>query len=981
MATLFFSTPTALTDFTDGSPTLNSVQAGESVVFNATAGPAGGAAIVVTATTASSATAEEVGVRASVMGGSGRSMKWAFMLPSSGTLNNSSVTNFIWSNTGSGNYSASIGQVGITQGRTQNGTVGSSGAYRMFLQTPLDMYATLYYGGMQMARNIWYTIELRISDDQMILYVTDPTSGVQEAQCYVRGTSGAYFHGSQFGAVTFGKINNGTNTNYGYSGTLNFAQVGLYSLTAPVAAVSPSNIFVDLWNGKKSRDMRHDGAIVRHMGYAPGSQGDGGYGYSGTAGSDIVSEGQAYGAFSAVQAGDQAGANLIFNFAYQTLCRRNTAVASAQNNSQISGQTTTYAPNLMGYKYQDDIGGFWDANPATDAENDMMKAYFLAHGRFGSSAYTPGSAQELVSLNYLQRGINVAHDLKTYTFTQGTDALGAVMQIQSADAINGINEMNPSYYDPWAFRLAAQYDTVNTTFWNQAVSSSYAILNSDASLDSYGGPTEWVAWSGTSNGHAQADGGRSTQGGLEYHYNAFRTPHRVNWDYYFYAEPKALAYMTGTFRTASTAEWNTVGMFAMEKTNTGTPSTTPAYEKTANTYGQWKTQSMGTPTSVSSAIHSSKLNWSSLYQPSENGSIIQDGPAGTDSYFMDYWGMFAYATDNGVMTNYNGSAVTKRVGYTLDSLINTVSVSTKRDGFTLDGNIIVKKINKGITLDSYLTAAASPTKQRGFTLDTLIKVTSFASLTLDSFINAAPPGTQVSRISIPATALTYAGLIQHCQALSGNKDTDSVNLFKLYLNLAQKEVENSFADHPGLQASAIMSLVPSQDYSYGFAPDFRKERYLRLVAPVQFSHPLEYVEYTQFRNAVNDLALQTFSLPRAWYWAPESPPQFHVYPVPDKAYVLQYDYVRYAPDLIADTDTSFIDREYVHMLCYQALFYYYNSGSIGKAADGAQWNILFTNKLADLKKDYQRRQLQTTSIPYATGVNEGSVTGGYYIGR
>lgn len=976
MATLFYSTPTAVADFTDGSPIQTNIQAGESVAYSATAGPTGGSAIVVTATTTASVGAQEVGVRSGVTGGGGRSLKWSFMVPVSGVLTNPSVTNFIWSNSGSNNYGSTVAQVGIAQARTQSGTTGTAGAYRLFLQTPQDSYATLYFGGSQLVRGTWYQIELRLSNDQIILYVTDPGTSLKDAQCYIRGATGASFSGLQLGTITYGKLNNSSNTSYGYSGTLNFAQVGMYSLPVPVAASTPVATFADLWAAKKARDMRHDGAIVRHMGYSAGSTGDGGYGYSSTGGSDIVSEGQAYGAFAAVQAGDQAGANLIFNFAYQTLCRRNSAIATAQNNGTIAGQTTAFAPNLMGFKYQDDLNTFWDGNIATDGDNDMMKAYFLAHGRFGSSSNTVGTGPELAAPNYLQRGINIARDLKTYTFTTVTDS-GNTYQIQSADTINGLNELNPSYYDPWAYRLAGQYDTVNSSFWTQALNGTYWFLYKNKAQDTYGAHTEWAALSGST---AQADSGRTSQNGLGYGYNAFRGLHRMYQDYYFYNELKAVGYLAGTIRSSSTSEWNSLGLFAMEKANNGAPFTTSnggtaatAYEKTANTYGQYVTQKLTTtPTSVAATIKSTKLNWSTLYQPSENGSYIQDAPGGVDSYYMNYWGMFSYALDNGVMSNYSGATtVTRQTGFTLDAVINTSTVSTKRVGFTLD-SLLLKTISSGFTLDAVISKAGSLTKTSGFTLDSLLKRSVSAGFTLDAFINAQPigvtPPTPLVSVTNPSTKLQ---LLQFCQSISGNREADAAASFSLYLNLAQQEVQNSYSDHPALQASKQFQLVPNVDYSYAFDTDFRKERKIRIVSPTQSSRVLHFIEYGRFRDLVNDQALLSNSTPLYWYWAPEAPSKIHVWPVPDFAYVIQYDYIRYAPDLIADADTPFFDRLYHKMLAFRALEYYYLSDAIERPDKAQEWGQKFVNELQLLQADYQMRQLESFVISYGTGVNEG----------
>jgi hypothetical protein len=166
-----------------------------------------------------------------------------------------------------------------------------------------------------------------------------------------------------------------------------------------------------------------------------------------------------------------------------------------------------------------------------------------------------------------------------------------------------------------------------------------------------------------------------------------------------------------------------------------------------------------------------------------------------------------------------------------------------------------------------------------------------------------------------------------------------------------------------------------QDPSYDFftnAPDFRKERLVRIVNPLNYSRTLAFIDYVQFRLMVTDYALQTIGLPKYWYWSPEDPVGFHVWPLPDQAYTVQFDYVAYAPELINPGDTPFMDREFHKNLCYRALFYWYNSDPVNMPDKGAQWDAMFQLAMRNYKKDQQRRQMQLVTVPFGTGVNEGS---------
>lgn len=240
----------------------------------------------------------------------------------------------------------------------------------------------------------------------------------------------------------------------------------------------------------------------------------------------------------------------------------------------------------------------------------------------------------------------------------------------------------------------------------------------------------------------------------------------------------------------------------------------------------------------------------------------------------------------------------------------------------------------------------------------------------------------MSAVSVPATApteTTLDGIAQWCMTIFGQNTAQVQSALYTYINQAQKDWEMEFADHVMLQRSQQLTLTApiagvAQDPSYQFltnAPDFRKERMIRIVAPVNYSRPLVFMEYIQFRSQVPDLALQTVGLPKVWYWSPEDPTGFHVWPCPDQAYTVQFDYIAYAPELLNPTDTPFMDREFHKALGAQALFYLYNSDPVNTPEKGMMWGQYFENEKRKYKKDMQRRQMQDITIPFGTGVNEG----------
>lgn len=243
-------------------------------------------------------------------------------------------------------------------------------------------------------------------------------------------------------------------------------------------------------------------------------------------------------------------------------------------------------------------------------------------------------------------------------------------------------------------------------------------------------------------------------------------------------------------------------------------------------------------------------------------------------------------------------------------------------------------------------------------------------------------GTFVSTAVAAPSVTTLLGIATWMQQIIGNNDSSILPILYSFINQAQKDWEMEFADHIALQKSQQLTLSGpdpttgySQDTCYHFtdtAPDFRKERMIRMVVPLNLAHPLGFMEYIQFRSKILDQGLWVPGLPMYWYWAPEDPTGFHIWPLPTvSGYVIQFDYIAYAPELINPTDTPFFDREFHKALAWQALFYYYSSESVAMPERGAQWNALFEGEKRRYKKDMQRRQLQSIRIPYSSGVNEG----------
>jgi hypothetical protein len=237
----------------------------------------------------------------------------------------------------------------------------------------------------------------------------------------------------------------------------------------------------------------------------------------------------------------------------------------------------------------------------------------------------------------------------------------------------------------------------------------------------------------------------------------------------------------------------------------------------------------------------------------------------------------------------------------------------------------------------------------------------------------------VSTPSTPPTATTLQGLANWCMLIFGQNTSSVQTALYAYLNQAQKDWEMEFPDHTALQKSQQLPLTApiatiGQDTCYHFtdsAPDFRKEKLIRIVSPLNYSGTISFMDYVSFRTMVPEIVLPTTGIPQVWYWAPEDPSGFHVWPLPSQAITVQFDYVAYAPELLAANDSPFMDREFHKALGFQALFYLYNSDPVNTPDKGAQWSALFEGEKRRYKKDQQRRQAQMTMLGYGTGVNEG----------
>ncbi|MDD3419261.1 MAG: glycosyl hydrolase family 8 [Candidatus Gastranaerophilales bacterium] len=156
-----------------------------------------------------------------------------------------------------------------------------------------------------------------------------------------------------------------------------------------------------------------------------------------------------------------------------------------------------------------------DANSASDADIDIAFALLLAYEKWGDQKY-----------------LNEARFVINSIWTNETKPIGGFMVLMPgvAQTLSGKNEINPSYFSPYAFKLFAKYDPNHN--WGELCDSSYRILNIVMSDNKAGLPPDWFI---LDNGNVVFEQGRS-----DFSYDAIRVFPRVFLDYKMTGDRRAL---------------------------------------------------------------------------------------------------------------------------------------------------------------------------------------------------------------------------------------------------------------------------------------------------------------------------------------------------------------------------------------------------------------------------------------------------------
>lgn len=220
--------------------------------------------------------------------------------------------------------------------------------------------------------------------------------------------------------------------------------------------------------------------------------------------------------------------------------------------------------------------------------------------------------------------------------------------------------------------------------------------------------------------------------------------------------------------------------------------------------------------------------------------------------------------------------------------------------------------------------------------------------------------------------MTYSDLYQLCQRQSGNRTADALEGFKLYLNLAQKDLAGRYEDWPELRSASTLALTDGTE-GYALASDFYKMRPDTMrITTANKERLIQEIPYAVFRTQYQNTSDDTEDEPRYWYYAPNDVDTVRFYPIPDQSYTAAYDYSKVPSDMSAVSDTPFIAARWHHVLVDFALAMHYESSYEARFDKATYHRTRYENEVEKVIVDARMRSIGADglNIDYGTGVNE-----------
>jgi endoglucanase len=295
---------------------------------------------------------------------------------------------------------------------------------------------------------------------------------------------------------------------------------------------------------------------------------------SGSGKLDVVSEQQGYVMHLAEKMNDKTTFDAAETFNYQYMDRRNLN----SNNTAMNVPPANLGFNLMGYHFnpvEPTLGKgamtMLDGAAAFDGDIWRMKALYRAYLRWGNSTSIP----------YLDRANAIARDLIVMG-ARSDSSTGYYILLSGGNTLadnmtSSTPEINASYMDIEAMKLAATYDTGNTSIWNKLILGSYdyiqksmaAVLPNSAApgntqTTSANLPANFTSYNFT-NGTVVADASRDSN----YTYDAFRVNYILRRGFMYDADPGARDTLAKS-KPFFTNEWTTRSTIKAEYFHDGT---------------------------------------------------------------------------------------------------------------------------------------------------------------------------------------------------------------------------------------------------------------------------------------------------------------------------------------------------------------------------------------------------------------------------
>lgn len=325
-----------------------------------------------------------------------------------------------------------------------------------------------------------------------------------------------------------------------------------------------------------------------------------------------TSEGQSYTMLRAVWMDDKDTFDKSWKWTQDNLKRSNDKLFSWQFGKKSDGN----------YGILTDKGG---NNSASDADTDIALSLIFAYSRWGDQ-------------KYLDQAKLIIKDIWKIEVIQinGQNILAAD-NLEKASTTNYI-VVNPSYFAPYAYRIFAKVDTTNN--WSSLIDSSYSILKTSSEIalnkpTSANIPPDWI---GIDKITGQINALSSSTLTTNFGYDAMRVLWRVNLDYMWNNEPKALDLFQryGFFQT----EWGSKNKLLSTYAHNGEALTV---EESPALYGGYIGYFMGINSPDKETVYQNKLTY--LYSPDKQTFKQQL------NYYESNWVWFGIAMYENMLPN------------------------------------------------------------------------------------------------------------------------------------------------------------------------------------------------------------------------------------------------------------------------------------------------------------------------------------------